>query len=428
MTHRIHRRHFLATGAAAALGLPTLSSFVRAGGAAAPRRLVIVWSPNDAQWVEQYETPLVSGAALPAVLPAFLQPLAAHRSRLAVLGEIDNLFDGGHTSIGHALTGTAWIGPDDNNFWAGGVSVDQYLAQALGQPALTLGVTCGYKTGKGRMSYAASESPVDPIEDPAVAFANLFADVGVDAAELAARRARKRSVLDRVAADLQAFRATVPPEQRPRLDQHLDSIRDIELHLDDALTATCDPVTPAPGDAADNARVPETTRAQLSIIAQALGCGAAQIATLQLGRAGGNFTPLWPDDGIDIGLDVHNIAHEHYLQVDDPGVVADAKAVEVWYSQQLAFLLDRLAEMTDVDGSSLLDNTLVVHVKELAQNHGTRGMTYVVAGGPTLLTGDRYTACGGRSHNDLLLGLCHKLGVEDESFGDPAYCTGPLDF
>jgi Protein of unknown function (DUF1552) len=420
------RRGFLGSLGAAALGLPALSGFVRAGDAPPPPRLVILWTPNDAQWVSQYETPLVSGAALPAALPAFLEPLAAHRERLAVLAGIDNAFDGGHTSIGHSLTGIDWIGPDDNSFWAGGISVDQRIAQALGDQALTLGVGCGVKSGKGRMSYSASETPVDPIEDPAIAFAGLFADVGADQVELAALRARKHSVLDRVAADLESFRQRVPASQRPRLDQHLTAIRDIESRIDDELSATCDPTQPPPMDAADNAQIPEVMRAQISIIAQALGCGATRVATLQMGRAGGLATPLWPGDGINIGLDVHNIAHEHYLQPADPGVIADAKAIEVWYSQQLAYFLDQLAAIPDIDGSPLLDNTLVVHVKELAKNHGTRNMTYVLAGGPSLIAGNRYTAFDDRPHNELLLALCHKMGVQDDSFGDPNFCAGPL--
>lgn len=422
---RFSRRRLLGGGAAAALGLPFLGSFARAGGAP-PLRLVIVWTPNDAQWVDQYETALTPGAALPATLPSFLQPLAEYRDRIAVVGGIGNTFEGGHTSIGHSLTGIDWIGPDGNNFWAGGVSVDQHIAQSIGEEALTLGVACGAKNGKGRMSYAAAETPVDPIEDPSIAFDSLFADVGSDADELAARRARKHSVLDRVAADLEAYSGQIPAEQRPRLEQHLESIRAIEEKIDDELLASCDPTTPGAFDASDNALVPEVMRAQMSIIAQALGCGATRVATLQLGRAGGGITPLWPGEGIEIGLDVHGVAHEHYLQPDNPSVLADAKAVETWYSSQLAHLLAQLDAIPDVDGGKLLDNTLVVHVKELGRRHGTDPMTYVLAGGPSVLTGDRYLSFDGRAHNDLLLTLCHKMGVQDATFGDPSKNGGPL--
>jgi hypothetical protein len=107
-------------------------------------------------------------------------------------------------------------------------------------------------------------------------------------------------------------------------------------------------------------------------------------------------------------------------------VLADAKAVEAWYSSQLAFLLAELDAIPDVDGGRLLDNTLVVHVKELGRRHGTDPMTYVLAGGPNVLTGNRYLSFADRPHNDLLLTLCHAMGVEDATFGDPSITTGPL--
>ena len=49
----ITRRRLLGSGAAAALGLPFLGSFAR-GADAPPLRLVILWTPNDAEWPDQY--------------------------------------------------------------------------------------------------------------------------------------------------------------------------------------------------------------------------------------------------------------------------------------------------------------------------------------------------------------------------------------
>ncbi|MEM6996898.1 MAG: DUF1552 domain-containing protein [Myxococcota bacterium] len=426
---RLNRRRFLQGGGAAALGLPMLGNFARGGEAPVAPRLLIVWTPNDADWQEQYETPLVAGAALPASLPSFLQPLEAYRDRLAVLSGLRSDMEGGHTSIGNILTGTDWVGPDNNNFWGDGPSVDQHIAQSTGQPAITLGVACGVKNGKGRMSYLGAADPVDPFEDPALAFEALFADVDSDAEEIAARRARQHSILDRAAADLVKFTAEIPAEQRPRLEQHLDAVRALEDTIDNNLAASCDPTVPGMVDAADNALIPEIFRAQLTIAAQALGCGASRVASVQLTRAGGgNITPLWPEEGIDIGLNVHGIAHDHYLLPDDPTAQANAKAVERWYSTQIAHALEQLDAIPDVGGGTVLDNTLVVHVKEVARNHNMSPLTFVVAGGPNLITGDRYSDYGGRPHNDLLLTLCHKMGVMDESFGDPSITTGPLQF
>ncbi|MBL8740983.1 MAG: hypothetical protein JNK04_07815, partial [Myxococcales bacterium] len=48
--------------------------------------------------------------------------------------------------------------------------------------------------------------------------------------------------------------------------------------------------------------------------------------------------------------------------------------------------------------------------------------------GPSAMVGNRFTDFAGRPHNDLLLALCHKMGVESESFGDTSVTTGPLLF
>ena len=231
------RRALLGGTCSAALGLPFLGGYARAGGSEAPKRLVILWTPNDADWTDQYDSPLPDGP-LPATLPSFLAPLAGFRDRLACARGLNVAWSGGHSAIGHALTGIDWVGPDSNNFWAGGPSVDQHIAQSLGGTSLTLGVSCGAKNGKGRLSYSAAETPVDPYEDPAVAFGALFSDVGVDTAELDARRAREHSILDRVASDLAAYTAQIPAEQRPRLEAHLEGIRALEDKIDDTLVST----------------------------------------------------------------------------------------------------------------------------------------------------------------------------------------------
>lgn len=412
----LRRRSLLGGAAAAAMGLPFVGNFARAGGASAPRRLLIVWSPNDPQWPEEWESPLVHGAALPASLPTFLDPLEHHRDRLSVLFDMQGR--GGHVSIASVLTGVPYVGPDDNNMWGGGISVDQHIASSLGDAALTLGVACGSKNGKGRLSYTASETPVDPLEDPSIVFDGLFADLDLGQAELEQKRARQKSVLDRVAGDLSAFTQQIPAEQRPRLEQHLQSVRDIESRIDEDLLASCDPQAPGGIDASANAQVPQTLRAQMSLMAQAFGCGATRVGTLQFTRAGGGtVTPLWPDDGISIGRDPHALAHDHYGNLGNAAILAEWLAMERWYAEQFAFLLDELAAIPDVDGGTVLDNTLVVQVRECAYRHGGSPMTFVLAGGSEILTPNQALSLPDRDNEDLLATFCDKMGVDFAGFG-----------
>ena len=86
------------------------------------------------------------------------------------------------------------------------------------------------------------------------------------------------------------------------------------------------------------------------------------------------------------------------------------------------------------DGT-LLDHSLVVWCNELSDGevHSRRQLPYVLAGkcGGSVKTG-RFLQYGPRvgepapPHNDLLVAIAQAMGVEIETFGNPAYCNGVL--
>ncbi len=421
---RFSRRGFLGGAAAAAMGVPFLGNYAKAGGDAVPPRLVILWTPNDAQWTDEWESPLSHGAALPETLPSFLSGLESHRDRLSVLYGVQGV-EGGHTTIAKSLTGLPFIGPDGNNMWGGGISVDQHIAQARGESALNVGVMCGARNGKGRMTYSGPEAPVDPHENPITLFNDLFADLDLDTSELERKRARQQSVLDRVASDLASYQQSVPQEQRERLEQHLDGIRAIESQLDEGLLASCNPTPVTIGDPESNEAVPEILRGQMSLVAQALGCGAASVATIQFTRAGGGtVTPMWAGDGIEISSNPHVLAHDHYQNLGNASILDAYLQMERWYARQFGYLLDQLAAIPDIDGNTVLDNTLVVHVKECGPQHGQSPAVYTLAGGAGILTGDRSWDFDGATHDDVLATMLATTGVSHEGFGNPQQGSG----
>lgn len=415
---KVTRRGFMGGAAAAAMGLPFLGNFAHARDGGAPKRVVLLWTPNDPQWTEEYESPLADDGALPEVFPSFLAGLESHRDHLAVLSGIQGL--GGHHTIAEVLTGVPFIGPDANNMWGGGISIDQHIAAARGETGLAVGVSCGSKNGKGRMIYSGPEAPVDPAENPVTLFEELFADLDLDTTELEHKRARQQSVLDRVAADLGRYQAQLPSHQRERMEQHLDGIRAIEASLDETLLGSCEPTPIAIDDPGANDVVPEVLRAQMSVVAQALGCGATSVATIQFTRAGGGtVTPMWPGDGIELSSNPHTLAHDHYQNLGDTAFVDPFLALERWYAAQFGYLLDQLAAIPDVDGNTVLDNTLVVHIKECGRQHAGSPAVYTLAGGASLLTGNRSRAYPGATHADVLATILDRAGVSHEGFGSP---------
>jgi len=79
---------------------------------------------------------------------------------------------------------------------------------------------------------------------------------------------------------------------------------------------------------------------------------------------------------------------------------------------------------------TMLDNTVIVWCNELAKGniHSHEPQPFVLAGGAggALQTG-RFLQFGGKTpHNNLLVSLVNMMGGSATTFGNPAYCTGPL--
>lgn len=438
---RTSRRRFLGGAAASAMSLPFLSSLLgrtaRAADGAHAKRLVVFFTPNEPIGRDHWK-PAGSGSAFPLTsLPAMMRGLEPHRDDLVLVGDLEmktrdrETFGAGHVGIGHMLTGRTVLpyGTGAAEFWASGVSVDQHVATHLGVDALTLAARPGGSSGNSRISYTGANQPVHPLTRPDDAFDKLFADAALPPDELAALRARRLSVLDRVAGDLQGMRASLPGEARAKLDVHLDLVRDLEIKLTEDTTLSCEPTPIAGGiDYESNSAFPTTVRRQIDLMVQALSCGLTDVASLQLSSSGaGDLTPMWAEEGLDINLDCHTIAHDYN---QSPGAASTERRVqlETFFFDMFAYLLDGLAAIPEgPDGGRLLDDTLVLWCKNLGYNHTGREMLYILAGGAGgALTTGRFVSFEGRPHNDLLVSICNLMGMDDTSFGDPELCTGAL--
>ncbi len=108
--------------------------------------------------------------------------------------------------------------------------------------------------------------------------------------------------------------------------------------------------------------------------------------------------------------------------------------------EKLAGFLDMLESRIEPDGTTLLDNTLVVYVSQIANgSHSVERLPWFTVGDlqGTLRTG-RYLRLGrtedpesswrsdGRPHNDLFLSVAQAMDVPMSTFGNDA-ATGPID-
>ncbi|MEM9488393.1 MAG: Tat (twin-arginine translocation) pathway signal sequence domain protein, partial [Myxococcota bacterium] len=103
---------------------------------------------------------------------------------------------------------------------------------------------------------------------------------------------------------------------------------------------------------------------------------------------------------------------------------------ERWFTEQFAYLLDKLETTPDpLTGTSLLDSSLVLWCKEMGDSrlHVCTSVPFVLAGKACgqLQTG-RYLRYSGDPHNKLLVSVCQLMGLNNNSFGDSSFGSGPL--
>lgn len=411
----------------------------RAAGAAAPKRFIVMFSPNGTiypSWL-----PVAgAGGERDFTLSPILQPLSPLQADLVVVAGLSQQGGGGdghQNGIGGMLTGQSLNpGPFQGggnagaSGWAGGISVDQRIAAAIGSStrlrSLELGVEVVSADNWSRMSYLGSNRPVPPEDSPLHAYERLFAGDAGSPEALALLRARRRSVLDAVAGQFAALSARVGVSDRARLDAHSTSIREIELRLDAQAVAssTCvDPGAPRPPASSSNDDFPVIGTLQMDLLVLALACDLTRVASLQWSHSVSQVRHTW----LGISEGHHDLSH-----LPDDDAVAQAKLTQIntWYASQLAYLAGRMAGIPDVDGKRLLDGSLILWCNELGKgnSHSRQNAPYVLLGsaGGALSTGRFLSYAGSPPHNNLLTSLLIAMGIPATTFGKPEWCTGPL--
>lgn len=424
----LSRRNFLRAGA----GLGALSLFPwlerSASAAPAPKRILLFFTPHGTIWDQWRPT----GTQNNFTLSPILAPLAAHQQRLAIVDGIR--FDVGTSYyVPHTYTmPLLWTGsPIDTSAsdfcrqdhgvcfgWNTGVSVDQFIASQLtGDPTpyntIELGYGCGGLHPATRMIYSAPAMPRSPLDTPGQAFSTLFGAISSDIEQAQKDALRRASVLDNVLEDFHHRRAALSAPDQARLDAHADSLRELEQSLGAVCEAPDEPMDVTAENAIDH---------QSRLMASALGCGLTRVASFQL-RIADNDNTLYPWVGLNTG--------GHHTSSHDSSAASQATltAVYTWYAERFAYLLDQLAAIPDVDGRTVLDNTLVIWGSELGigWTHDIDNVPFVFAGATDLLAGGQYLSGSVIEHGRMLVSACHAMGLTDvEQYGSLDTGSGPI--
>ncbi len=208
----------------------------------------------------------------------------------------------------------------------------------------------------------------------------------------------------------------VGADDRPRIDQHLTALRELEFSLRATPTggAGCAAPTLAGAD------VPALSRNMIKVLVAALSCGITRVGSIQWQRATGYRNFPW--------LGITEIFHALSHQESNPAVVQQLVKINNWFAGEVAELLRELQSRSENNGT-LLDNSLILWGSEIATgNHTEDNVPFALFGkaGGALKGGRLVDATAGTHHNRMMVSICNLMDVPVQTFGDPKFQQGPL--
>jgi hypothetical protein len=440
--HRPLDRRTVLRGLGATIALPFLDvmSPVRLSAAAAtpPMRMAFVYVPNGIihkSWLPQSEG---KGFEMMPTMKA-LEPF---REELIVLSNLSHaqarsLGDGGgdHARAGATfLTGIHCKKTDGADIRAG-ISADQIAALELGKHtqfgSLELGIDEPYFAGGCDSGYSCAytntlswrgPSTPNPMEiSPRAVFERLFGSAATNDPAVRRRQMQEdRSILDFVLEDLPRLARGMGTRDKRKLDEYLVAIRDIERRIQKAeeQSATMGvPVMGRPQGIPD--LFDDHTKLMSDLMVIAFQTDMTRMITFMMQREGSNRA--FPEIGVPEGC--HIPTHHQ----DDPEKIAKAQKIDEFRVRSLVYLVQRMKETTEGDGT-LLDHTLLLYGAGIrdGNSHSHDDLPLVLFGGKAAgLKGGRHLRSAvDTPMTNLLLTMLDKVGVPLDHLGDS---TGKLD-
>ncbi len=416
-------------GATATESIATETMGMATTSTGAPLRMAFMSIPNGVQQEHWFPTAEFG-------LNETMKPLESLKTHFQVIGGLDheNATAGRDGAGDHARASATFLTGARARKTAGsdihvGISVDQVAAQAAGKltrfPSLELssdlirnsgscdsGYACAYQYN---LAWSSSSTPVTPEANPRLAFERLFGsgDRNQRRTNFAVRQQTERSVLDFVLEEASDLHRGLAVSDRQKFDEYLTVVRDLELRLKAAESRQdipdVDQTTPAgiPGDFAQYMDL------MYDMLFIAFQTDTTRIATLLLAYDGSNR--IFPQIGIREG---HHYLTHHQRESDLAKKVA---AIDQFYISRFARFLERMASTNDVDGRSLLHNSMIVYGGAIADGnrHTHANLPVILAGhaGGAIETG-RFLKVESQPMSNLYVSMLNHYGIKTDRFGD----------
>ncbi len=424
------RRTFL-RGIEASLALPLLDAMVPAMSALAStaanpvRRLGFIYVPMGsdlARWTPRSEKDL-------SELSPSLSPLANVVDQVTVLSnmELKNSYPGTHATSNAGFLSAAKAKWTESTDYHLGTTVDQVAAKQIGQetqlPSLELamdllqtvgqcdnGYACVYQNN---LSWSSPTTPLPSEAHPRIVFERLFGEGGSPEDRRAALR-RRASLLDWVSEDVARLQNKLGADDRNKVSQYLETIREVERRIQKAEAQTADNELPdldrpvgVPASYADHARL------MFDLQVLAMQGDVTRVITFQLAREASTRT--YPEAGV---TDPHHPTSHHG---NNPEKIAKIAKINQFHVSLFAYFLEKLKATPEGNGN-LLDHSLYLYGSGMGNPnvHSHTGLPIIVAGGGAgKLKGGRHIKYAKPTPlANVHLTLLDKVGVRLDSFAD----------
>ena len=424
-THQFSRRTFL-RGVGVTMALPWMESLTVWGdelratttASEAPVRLAVLFSGNGFHSKEWW----AKGEGKEMELGKVLTPLTDLREKMLFIRGLYNE-EAQKGNIHSSQTGNLLSGAPlaSGGEIRSGTSIDQLLAQRYGHSTKVSSLVLGCEKSNpsvhknysmlysSHVSWSSPTAPTPLEVYPALAFDRLFKDE--------VQRGDK-SVLDAVLADATDLRRHISTGDQRKLDEYLDSVRDVEQRIENAgkkgelqgwRPTLAKPNIPRPPDGIPQ-DIAEHMRLMSDILVLAFQTDTTRICTLKLNNDHSSLR--FPNLGVDYMI-------HHLLSHSD---TADWLKVNQFFMEQVAYIARKLDTIQE-GGRTALDNTMLLFCSSmLTGNHDATQLPVVLLGGAGgRIKGGRvldYKDKPDRQMCRLYLSMMDKMNVRLPKFGD----------
>jgi hypothetical protein len=355
----------------------------------------------------------------PLELTETLRPLAEHAADVTLITGLERTYKNGQDV--HAQGASCYLtslSPEQASLRGirhpNGRTLDQVIGDAIGHTSIfnTLEISCnGFTAGKepiefDNISWYGPDRIAPSIRDPQKLYDRLFLRDSY--------RNHVADITDLVLADAKSLSRKLNPEDRETMDRFMAMIREIEVRIEkmSKLLASADVKVPK------NELLPrgEYIRLQTDLMLLAFQMGITNICTFMVGPERWDATLMY--EGVfDKPVQHHNLTHNQ-----KGNGYKEVQKIDAFHMSQYAYLLRRMKELKESDGSSMLDNSLITYGAGLGDGatHQYYDLPMIVAGKAQgqVKQGRHLHVKSGTLNSNLWLTVAQLMGLEIDSYAD----------